>query len=107
MLTPDVRFEGWTADDWMRFLHLWKPRATSERELTRPRGGVIAIHDGRRVRKLLHTVTGRIEAPRTPWPIPLSELAQVYGASWSSRRMRGRSTKSWSASGRARGGGKI
>ncbi len=82
MLTLDARFEGWTADDWMRFLHLWKPRAPAERELTRPRGGVIVIHDGRRVRKLLHTVSGRIEAPRAPWPIPLSELAQLHGASW-------------------------
>ncbi len=82
MLTPDARFEGWTAEDWIRFLHLWKPRATAEREPTRPRGGVIAIHDGRRVRKLLHTRTGRIEVPRTPWPIPLGELAQVHAASW-------------------------
>jgi hypothetical protein len=83
VLTPDVRFEGWTTDDWMRFLHLWKPRASAEHEPTRPRGGVIAIHDGRRVRKLLHTVTGRIDAPRLAWPIPLSELALTHGASWS------------------------
>jgi hypothetical protein len=82
VLTPDARFEGWTADDWMRFLHLWKPRATAEREPMRPRGGIIAIHDGRRVRKLLHTEAGRIEVPRTPWPIPLSELAEVHRASW-------------------------
>jgi hypothetical protein len=82
VLTPDVRFEGWTAEDWMRFLHLWKPRAVAELEPTRPRGGIVAIHEGRRVRKLLHTSAGRIEIPRTPWPIPLADLAHQTHASW-------------------------
>lgn len=81
MLTPDVRFEGWTTETWTRFLHLWKPRATPDREPTRPRGGVIAIHDGGRLRKLLHTRTGRLD-PRVPWPIPLAELAEAHHASW-------------------------
>ena len=61
MLTPDVRFEGWTTEDWTRFLHLWKPRAPTDVEATRPRGGVVVIHDGRRVRKMLHTQKGRLE----------------------------------------------
>jgi hypothetical protein len=82
VLTPDVRFEGWTSDDWMRFTHLWQPRATAERESTRPRGGIIAIHDGRRVRKLLHTGKGRVDLPTTPWPLPLPDLAGEHGASW-------------------------
>jgi len=82
VLTPDVRFEGWTTDDWMNLLHLWKPRATAEREPTRPRGGVIAIHDGRRVRKMLHTGKGRLDLPRDRWPIPLPELARLHEASW-------------------------
>ena len=82
MLTPDARFEGWTADDWMRFLHLWQPRATPEHEKERSRGGIIALHDTRRVRKLLHTGQGRIEVPKTRWPIPLSELARDHHASW-------------------------
>lgn len=81
MLTPDVRFEGWTTETWTRFLHLWEPRATPDREPTRPRGGVIAIHEGGRLRKLLHTGTGRLN-PRGPWPIPLSELAETHHASW-------------------------
>ena len=81
MLTPDVRFEGWTTETWTRFLHLWKPRATPDREATRPRGGVIAIHEGGRLRKLLHTRTGRLD-PRGPWPISLSELAETHHASW-------------------------
>lgn len=84
MLTPDVRFEGWTTETWTRFVDLWKPRATPDREATRPRGGVIAIHDGGtggRLRKLLHTRTGRLD-PRGRWPVPLSELAETHNASW-------------------------
>jgi hypothetical protein len=82
VLTPDVRFEGWTAEDWTRFLSLWKPRATAEREPTRPRGGVLVIHEGRRVRKMLHTRKGRLDVPRAPWPIPLGDLASENEASW-------------------------
>ena len=81
MLTPDVRFEGWTTETWTRFLHLWKPRADPDREATRPRGGVIAIHEGGRLQKLLHTRTGRLD-PRGPWPVLLSDLAETHHASW-------------------------
>lgn len=82
MLTADVRFEGWTADDWFRFLHLWKPRASPEREAVRPRGGLFVVHDGARVRKLLHTRRGRLE-PAKKWPVPLADLAAEHQASWS------------------------
>jgi hypothetical protein len=82
VLTPDVRFEGWTTETWTRFLHLWKPRATPDREPTRPRGGVIAIHDQGRLRKLLHTRTGRLDLRGVTWPVPLSELAEMHHASW-------------------------
>jgi len=81
VLTADVRFEGWTTESWTRFLHLWKPRATPDLEPTRPRGGLIAIHDGGRLRKLLHTRTGRLD-PAAPWPVPLAELAETHHASW-------------------------
>jgi hypothetical protein len=81
VLTADVRFEGWTTETWTRFLHLWKPRATPDREPTRPRGGVIAIHEDGKLRKLMHTRTGRLD-PRSPWPVPLPELAEVHHASW-------------------------
>jgi hypothetical protein len=81
VLTPDVRFEGWTTETWKRFLHLWKPRAPDDREPTRPRGGIIAIHEGERLRKLLHTRTGRLD-PRAAWPVPLQELATTHEASW-------------------------
>lgn len=81
MLTPDVRFEGWTTETWTRFFHLWKPRATPDREPTRPRGGIIAVHEEGQLRKLLHTRTGRLD-PRVPWPVPLADLAQDHHASW-------------------------
>jgi hypothetical protein len=81
VLTADVRFEGWTTETWTRFLDLWKPRATPDREPTRPRGGIIAIHEDGRLRKLMHTKTGRLD-PRGPWPVPLAELAETHHASW-------------------------
>lgn len=81
MLTADVRFEGWTTETWTRFLHLWEPRATPDREETRPRGGVIAIHEDGKLRKLLHTHHGRLD-PARPWPVPLAELAEAHHASW-------------------------
>lgn len=81
MLTLDVRFEGWTTESWSRFLSLWKPRAAPEREATRPRGGVIAIHEDGKLRKLLHTRTGRLD-PTGPWPLSLEELATMHHASW-------------------------
>jgi len=82
VLTTDVRFEGWTTEAWQRFLHLWKPRASADRELTRPRGGVLAIHEFGRLRKLLHTRTGRLDLNATTWPIPLSALSEQHRASW-------------------------
>ncbi len=80
MLTRDIRFEGWTTESWKRFFDLWKPRAAPEAEATRPRGGVIALHEAGKVRKLLHTRRGRLEP--CPWPLPLQELASQHEASW-------------------------
>jgi hypothetical protein len=86
VLTADVRFEGWTATDWRRFLHLWKPRALrEEEEPTRPRGGVVAIHDGKSIRKVLHTAKGRVDPPVAPEGEPrvsLAELAAMHRTSW-------------------------
>jgi hypothetical protein len=99
VLTPDVRFEGWTSEDWMRFLHLWQgrqPTATANREPARSKGGVIVVHDGGQVLKLLHTRQGRLDpasllperddaralALRTGQPSALMQLARAHGASW-------------------------
>jgi hypothetical protein len=81
VLTADVRFEGWTVEHWQRFLDLWKPRASPEREANRPRGGVIVIHEGTHVRKILHTGRGRLDPP-AEWPVPLEALAAEHHASW-------------------------
>ena len=85
MLTADVRFEGWTTEDWQRFLRLWKPRASAELESTRPRGGLLAIHDGARFKKVLHTAQGRVD-PREHESAEgresLRDLAERHGASW-------------------------
>ena len=72
MLTADVRFEGWTTEDWLRFLGLWQPRAPRDREPTHPRGGVIVVHEDGQILKLLHTRHGRLD----PAPAPVDETAQ-------------------------------
>jgi hypothetical protein len=79
MLTKDVRFEGWTTEDWSRLLSLWK---SSGEPGAPPRGGLIVIHAQGRVRKILHTVRGRIEKDGVAWPSPLSTLAAEHGARW-------------------------
>jgi len=85
MLTPDVRFEGFTQTDWGRVLSLFRPRArTGERDPERPRGGVLAVHEGGTLRKLVHTEVGRLRlddvAPT--WPLRPEELASRHHASW-------------------------
>jgi hypothetical protein len=82
VLTVDVRFEGWTTETWTRFLHLWKPRASADREEKRPRGGIFAIHESGRLRKLLHTRTGRLDLRQTEWPVSLGKLCDQHHASW-------------------------
>jgi hypothetical protein len=67
MLTKDVRFEGWTTEDWSRLLSLWKG---SGETASGPRGGLIVIHSQGRVRKILHTTRGRIEKEGVTWRAP-------------------------------------
>jgi len=82
VLTADVRFEGWTAEDWQRFVSLWTPRTpTNAPPVPRAVGGLFVIHDGMRVRKLLHTAKGRLPPPAS-WPIALETLAESHQASW-------------------------
>ena len=42
---------------------------------------MIAIHEGGRLRKLLHTQAGRLD-PHSAWPVPLPDLAETHHASW-------------------------
>ena len=44
MFTQDVRFEGFTTEDWSRLLSLWKSTREVPEAESRPRGGLIAIH---------------------------------------------------------------
>ena len=84
VLTSDVCFEGWTTEDWSRLVRLWKPRAeTIEAEPTRPRGGVVVIHDRERIRKILSTKTGRVLPPPVSETLPtLEAIAAENEASW-------------------------
>jgi hypothetical protein len=82
MLTKDVRFEGFTTEDWSRLLSLWKSTREPAERPDEPRGGLIALHARGRLRKLLHTGVGRVDPGAGPWPVPLSELASRHGAKW-------------------------
>jgi hypothetical protein len=98
VLTADVRFEGWTTEDWSRFLRLWQPRAAAHREPIRAHGGIVAVHEDGRVLKLLHTRQGRLDPSSAPpaadhveafalalragQPSALVELAKAHHASW-------------------------
>ncbi len=86
MLSADVRFEGFTATDWSRFLALFRPLRPSgtERDPNRPRGGVVAVHSGNELKKLLHSSVGRLrldDAARD-WPLDAEALARRHDASW-------------------------
>jgi hypothetical protein len=80
MFTRDVRFEGWTTEDWSRLLGLWKSSPESGAEPVG--GGLLVIHSAGRIRKMLHTKRGRIDKDGVTWPAPLPPLAAQHGASW-------------------------
>jgi hypothetical protein len=93
-----VRFEGWTTEDWVRFLRLWKPRARADSAPTLAQGGIIVVHEDGQVLKLLHTRQGRLDpasvfpsvdevraqalALHTGHPQALLRLARTHNASW-------------------------
>jgi hypothetical protein len=85
MLSADVRFEGFTATDWTRTLSLFRPRvASGERDPERPQGGIVALAEGGRLEKLVHSQAGRLRlgdvAP--DWPMGARALAERHNASW-------------------------
>jgi len=81
MLTRDVRLEGFTASDWVRLADIVHPRRRKQRAGV-PRGGVVAVVQGARLRKLVSTRQGRLELADHSWPVPLEELAARYDARW-------------------------
>lgn len=86
MLAPDIRLEGFTATDWIRLLSLFRPRRPSdaERDPGRPRGGVVGVHAGGKLRKLVHTHVGRLrlDDAHRDWPLSAEALAARHAASW-------------------------
>lgn len=82
MLSPDVRVEGFSAEEWLRLTHVL--RAPNKLESVGPggAGGVVAVTTSGRLRKLVSTRTGRIDLSRQSWPIELEELAALHGARW-------------------------
>jgi hypothetical protein len=100
VLTPDLRFEGWTTEDWLRFVRLWQPRPAPApaRDGSAPHGGIIVVHDEGEVLKILHTRHGRLDpvsfvspaseagthalALRTGQPSALARLARAHDAGW-------------------------
>jgi hypothetical protein len=87
VLAADVRFEGFTQTDWTRFLSLFRPRrpASEQRDPTRPRGGVVAVHAGGTLLKLVHTEVGRLrrDDAQRAFPCSAEALARAHHASWS------------------------
>jgi hypothetical protein len=85
MLAADVRFEGFTYDDWARVLELFRPQRSDAkpRDLERARGIVLALHGDGKLLKLLHSRAGRLRlddlAP--DWPISCEQIARRHDAS--------------------------
>jgi hypothetical protein len=86
VLSPDVRLEGFTAADWTRLVSLFRPRRPegTDRDPARPRGGVVAVHEGGKLRKLVHTQAGRLRLDdvQREWPLSAETLAGRHDASW-------------------------
>ena len=80
MLSPDVRVEGFSADEWLRIGHVFS--SPTQAAPTGPRGGVVALTTSGKLRKLVSTRRGRLEHAAEAWPIELSELARRHEASW-------------------------
>ncbi|MEZ4219582.1 MAG: hypothetical protein R3B13_01555 [Polyangiaceae bacterium] len=103
MLTPDVRLEGFTTEDWIRLAAVFRaPTFHSEHEdpsrsgaeapdLATPhagkpaRGGLLLVTSDGRLRKLVSTEQGRLDIASANYPQPLSALAARHNARWAAR----------------------
>lgn len=81
MLSPDVRVEGFSSEQWLRLGEVFGP-SSGPREPQLAQGGIVAVTTDGRLRKLLSTRSGRLELATEPWPSTLPELAARHGASW-------------------------
>lgn len=86
VFAPDVRFEGFTCEDWQRVLELFRPLrpAGKPRSLDRPQGQIVAVHGGGKLLKLLHSKAGRLRLDELgrDWPVTAEQLARRHDASW-------------------------
>ena len=84
MLSPDVRVEGFSAEEWMRLGHVLRSQSRAEAPQSSPGpvGGVVAVTTSGRLRKLVSTRHGRIDLVSHPWPLELAELAARHEARW-------------------------
>jgi hypothetical protein len=82
MLSPDVRVEGFTAEEWLRLADVARAPESVAPTSARARGGVVALTAQGRLRKLFSTTRGRIDTSGHAWPMELSELAERHGARW-------------------------
>jgi hypothetical protein len=86
VLAPDVRFEGFTNQDWQRVLELFQPLRPEgkPRDPERAQGLVVALHGQGKLLKLLHSRAGRLRLDDVApdWPISAAELARRHDASW-------------------------
>jgi len=93
MFAPDVCLRGFTHQDWARVLALFRPVRPPEgaRDPQRPQGLVLALHDGERLLKLLHSQVGRLRLDdlEGDWPITAEQLAGRHDASWAISLQRG------------------
>jgi hypothetical protein len=81
MLSPDVRVEGFTAEQWHRLAEVARAPG-GPAPSARPRGGVVALTTEGRLGTLFSTLKGHIDLAQQPWPIGLEELAARHGARW-------------------------
>lgn len=77
MLDADVRFEGFDSEDWTRLVELMRTRSGSEAE-----PGLLLVHDGTRVVKVLRTVGQAQTRPSDPWRPALDQLARNERVGW-------------------------
>lgn len=83
MFAPDVRFEGFSAEDWSLLGALFQPSASGpDGAEASPSGGVIAVTQGSRLSKLLHSQRGRIPLTEHAWRGDLEGLAKEHHANW-------------------------
>ncbi|HET9958527.1 MAG TPA: hypothetical protein VFQ61_28730 [Polyangiaceae bacterium] len=105
MLSPDVRVEGFSAEEWQRLGQIFRgpspefphaePRERTNGSATdrsadvgvgtqsrRGSGGLIALTDAGRLRKLLSTQRGRLDPRGYAGPLDLADLCARHGASW-------------------------